>query len=120
MSIISKSVLQLTRPVIHEDDKDEFFDLLNQARNNIHWELESETYDWYGTNFKIVLRYVRERKEWAVYEIYADTGKEMNSSGLWGYYKKYEDALLAFNLWCEFDRTDPAKTKRTKPVFDTE
>ena len=120
MRTISKSVLQLTGQVIHEDDKDQFFDLLNQARHRIHWELESESFDWYGTNFKYVLRYVPKRKEWAVHRIFAETGKATCDSTRWLYYKKYENALLAFNNWCEYDRTDPAKAKRIKPVFDTE
>ena len=120
MKTISKSVLQLTKPVIHEDDKDEFFDLLNQARDNIHWELESDAYDWNGTNYKYVLRYVPGRKEWAVYEIYAKTGKEVNFTKRWGCYKKYENALRTFNDWIDIDRRDKSKTKRIKPVFDTE
>ena len=120
MKTISKSVLQLTRPVIHEDDKDEFFDLLNQARHHIHWELESETYHGSRNSYKNVLRYIPERKKWAVYEIYAETGKATCDSIRWWYYEKYEDALRTFNSWCEWDRTDPAKAKRIKPVFNVE
>ena len=120
MRTISKSVLQLTGQVIQEDDKEEFFDLLNQARHRIHWELESEAYGWHGTRLKNVLRYILEQKEWAVYRICAETGKARCVSTRWWYYKKYEDALRAFNSWCEFYRTDPAKAKHIKPVFDTE
>ena len=120
MKTISKSVLQLTRPVIHENDKEEFFDILNQCQDGIHWELESESFYLNGTNYKDVLRYVPERKEWALYLIYGDTGKEVHSSRLWYYLKKYDDALRSFNRWCKYERTDPAKAKRIKPVFNTQ
>ena len=120
MSIISKSVLQLTRPVIHEDDKDEFFDLLNQARDNIHCELQSESYYFDGHSYKNVLRYVPERKEWALYLIDGDTGEDLTASKWWWYFKKYEDALLSFDAWRTAHHLDPSKTKRTKPVFNTE
>ena len=119
MKTISKSVLQITGQVIHEDDDQEIIRMLNQARDNIHWELESESYVWHGKHYKRVLRYVPEWKEWAVYDIFAETGKAMEP-WTYCYYKKYEDALRAFNLWCEFDYLDPSKTKRIKPVFDTE
>ena len=120
MKTISKSVLQITRPVIHEDDKEEFFNILNQAQHGIHWELESDAYSWYGIRRKNVLRYIPERKMWAVYEIYADTGKEVHPSRLWYYLKKYDDALRTFNRENKWDGADPSKTKRIKPVFDTE
>ena len=97
MSIISKSVLQLTRQVIQEDDKDEFFDLLNQARHGIHWELESESYDFINYSYKIVLRYVPERKEWAVYEIYAKTGEPVFVPTWCNYFEKYDVAVSMFN-----------------------
>ena len=118
MKTISKSVLQPADQVIQEDDKDEFFDILNQAADHIHWELESEAGIRY--NNKNVLRYVPERKEWVVYDIDAETGERVQAPRGCQYYKKYENALRTFNSWCELDRTDPAKAKRIKPVFDTE
>ena len=119
MTTISKSVLQLTGQVIHEDDKDQFFNILNQCQDGIHWELEGETHHGLRNSYKRVLRYVPEWKEWAVYDIFAETGKAMNP-WTYCYYKKYEDALRTFNDWIDIDRRDKSKTKRIKPVFDTE
>ena len=113
MKTISKSVLQPADQVIQEDDKDEFFDILNQAADHIHWELESEA--GIRDNNKNVLQYVPALKKWVVYE----TGERVQAPTLW-YYKKYEEALRTFNSWCELDRTDPAKAKRIKPVFNVE
>ena len=121
MKTISKSVLQLTRQIIREDDDDrDIIRMLRQARNNIRWELESDAYGPGGTNYKYVLRYVPERKKWAVYEIYADTGEAKLNPRQWDYYKKYENALRTFNRENEWDGVDPAKTKRTKSIFGTQ
>ena len=120
MKTISKSVLQLTRPVIHEDDKEEFFNILKQVRHRIHWELESESYDFIHYSYKIVLRYVPERKMWAHYLINGDTGEDLTAPINWKYYKKYENALRTFNHWCDDYGLYKSKTRRTKPVFNTE
>ena len=120
MNTISKSVLQITGQVIHEDDKDEFFDLLNQAADHIHWELESGSYDFAGFSYKKVLRYVPERKMWAHYLINGDTGEDLTAPINWKYYKKYENALRTFNHWCDDYGLYKSKTRRTKPVFNTE
>ena len=120
MSIVSKSVLQLTRSVIHEDDKEEFFDILNQARHGIHWELETPEVYSNSLKYMYVLRYFQKEKRWAVFMLYGYDEKELCSTAGLTFFKKYEEAKKVFNDWCDLDQLDKSTTKRTKPVFGTQ
>ena len=123
MRTISKSVLQLTGQAIQEeedDDDQEIIRMLQQANAGIHWELESEIFAGSLFNYKIVLRYVPERKEWSVYLIDADTGEAMVGSDRRSYYEKYSDALDRFNACGRSAVIDMSNTKKIRIVPNTE
>ena len=116
MSAVSKSVLQPTGQVIHEDDDQEIIRMLNRAKNNIHWELESPSYEHRGVDFKVVLRYKPERKRWATYEIYANSGGPVCTQDYFSYRKKHPDARKDFYTMCTLFDLDSTEAKRIRIV----
>ena len=106
-------------PVQEAEEKDRLLSTLNQARDNIHWELDSPVYDFVGFEHKLVLRFSTERRKWALCDIDANTGEVVRPYSWWFYFKRYEDAVKDFKLWCLSLDLDPTKVKRTKIVFNT-
>ena len=104
MSIISKPVLQLTGPVIQEDDDDrEIFSMIHQAKHSIHWELDSAPFMLGRSLYKFALRYLEDYNQWAVAFSDPKTGvlewspEEMISeTGS----QDYRTALRTFTRWC--------------------
>ena len=121
MSRISKYVLEMTGQSIHEDDYKEIFKMLTQARDHIHWELDSPPIESCGRLYKYALRYVLERKVWAVFWIRLDEVEQQPiNARRYTYYEKYSDALDFFKEWCVDMDTDLSKIKFIRPVLSAE
>ena len=119
MSTISKSVLQITGQVIHEDDDQDIIDMLYQARDNIKWEMETPQFSVDGTKCIYVLRYIPDKKMWATYRIFAHTRTPVFRPNEWNYRRTYDDALYIFEYKCEELGIDLSQVKRTRTRFGT-
>ena len=117
---MSESEIDANRVAGHSNQDDRaLIHMLTEARQNIHWELESPAF-YVGCNkLKYVLRYVPRRKMWAFYSIYADSDDPTYCREQWYYYKEYSKALDRFNSRCEIENIDPSQVKRIRIVPNT-
>ena len=86
--------------------------MLYRARDSMQLEMESPSFRNLYFDYKFVLRYVPAEKEWAVYRIFAETGRATFAY----YFKNYEDALRTFNRMCEQQGLDTSEIKRIRMV----
>ena len=91
--------------------------MMEEARDNIPWELESPPCVCIGLNSKIALHYFSECKKWGIRWTYTNPGEVVPDALIWQYYDKYKDGVQAFNSLAKKWSVDLSQVKRIKTDF---